>query len=142
MSGATSYAVLVRGYKGSGNVNGGGPPFQQDTYKVTVGPKTIAFKAPDRQALVRARDKLDRPGLQGQPGRSQGPVRDRARDRDGQPSPAAGSAGRSAGSGRRASGVGAGGSACSLSPPVGVTDPEAVEAGPVPALFVAVTVKV
>ena len=39
--------MLARGYKGSGNVNGGGPPFRQDTYKVTVGPKTIAFKAPD-----------------------------------------------------------------------------------------------
>ena len=38
--------MLARGYKGSGNVNGGGPPFRQDTYKVTVGPKTIAFKAP------------------------------------------------------------------------------------------------
>jgi hypothetical protein len=46
VSGATSYSVLVRGYKGSGNVNGGGPPFRQDTYKVTVGPKTVAFEAP------------------------------------------------------------------------------------------------
>jgi hypothetical protein len=46
VNGAKSYSVLARGYKGSGNVNGGGPPFTQDTYKVTIARKTIAFKAP------------------------------------------------------------------------------------------------
>jgi hypothetical protein len=44
--GATSYAVQVRGYKGSGNVDGGGPPFPQDTYRVTVSKRTTAFRAP------------------------------------------------------------------------------------------------
>jgi hypothetical protein len=44
--GAKSYAVLARGFKGSGNVNGGGPPFRQDAYRVTVGKKKVTFRAP------------------------------------------------------------------------------------------------
>jgi hypothetical protein len=44
--GAKLYTVLVRGFKGSSNVTGGGPPFPQDTYKVTSGKKTITFRVP------------------------------------------------------------------------------------------------
>ena len=38
--------MLARGFNGSSNVTGGGPPFKQDTFKLTSGKKTISFKAP------------------------------------------------------------------------------------------------
>ena len=48
---ATSYSVLARGFKGSSDVAGGGPPFRQDVFKVTGvkrtgGPMTITLRAP------------------------------------------------------------------------------------------------
>ena len=46
VGGAKSYSVLARGFKGSSNVTGGGPPFTQDTFKLTSGKKVIALKVP------------------------------------------------------------------------------------------------
>jgi hypothetical protein len=43
---ATSYSVLVRGFRGSSNVTGGGPPFSQDVYPVTLGRKKVVLRAP------------------------------------------------------------------------------------------------
>jgi hypothetical protein len=41
---ATSYSVRARGFKGSSGVTGGGPPFAQDRFPVSVGKKTVVLK--------------------------------------------------------------------------------------------------
>ena len=43
---ATSYAVRARGFKGSSDINGGGPPFPQDRFPVTAGKKTVVLRVP------------------------------------------------------------------------------------------------
>jgi hypothetical protein len=43
---AMSYSVLARGFKGSHDVAGGGPPFTQDVYPTTAGRKTVTLRAP------------------------------------------------------------------------------------------------
>jgi hypothetical protein len=43
---ATSYAVLARGFRGSSDVTGGGPPFTQDRFPLSVGSKKVVLKAP------------------------------------------------------------------------------------------------
>jgi hypothetical protein len=43
---ATAYSVLARGFRGSSNVTGGGPPFPQDVYPVTLGRKKVVMRAP------------------------------------------------------------------------------------------------
>jgi hypothetical protein len=46
VSRATSYTVLARGFRGSSNVIGGGPPFPQDVYPITLGRKKVVLRAP------------------------------------------------------------------------------------------------
>jgi hypothetical protein len=46
VSRATSYTVLARGFRGSSNVTGGGPPFPQDVYPITLGRKKVVLRAP------------------------------------------------------------------------------------------------
>jgi hypothetical protein len=44
--GGKSYAVHVRGRRGSSDVRGGGPPFTQDTFPLSVGKRKVVLKAP------------------------------------------------------------------------------------------------
>ena len=74
--------MLARGFNGSSNVTGGGPPFKQDTFKLTSGKKTISFKVPGGKHWFVLGTSSTGEGCQAEPRRAEGPLRDRSRDRD------------------------------------------------------------